>query len=841
MSKVGTSNISILGLKFKVMKLRENQIDPVNIGIEFFKQPYSVPSLMVEPVAFGKSIVIAHIAKEIEGKTIILQPSKELLEQNYEKLVNLGGKASIYSASMRQKEFGDITYATIGSICKIGNKFTDCKNLIIDECFPYNTQISTENRCERIGTLYNKFIKGIILPKVKTYNLKTKKFEFKKIKSVIKRGDKRLLKLRFSHRRNITCTDNHLFLTNSGWRRADSLIFGDTVISSTKEKHSKSDFIQYNADQLDVVAGSCLGDSYFHKRCGKFSGRITCIHGMKQSNYIEWKAKLLSSKTESVLNNGYSQKSAIRFTTPTFYDDRNIKDKMSLINSLNLKQLAIIWMDDGSLGKYENNCTLFSCANSQTLVQALQRKLTELGITDTVIYNRKSSSTKKPYWCIGIRKLGTKQLMSRISIYVHKSMAYKIPNYYKKRCGTYEWNSKSLPNVSVFISSLPIKSEQVYDIQVLDNHNFIVCSDNCRKRNFSADGIVVHNCDRYPRTNDSMLGKFLKESQIKKVLGFTATPFKLQTNSMNMEAYSIIKILTSKSKHGNFFKNIIHITQIQDIIKDNYWAKLEYEEYDFDTGDLIYNSTQAEYTDESIERAYNNQNIGERIVDKILDINSRDRRRSIIVFVPSVAEAQRLAQIIPSSVAVYGNMPRDEREIAVHMFKSQQIQVAINVNVFSIGFDYPEVDCVILGRPTASLSLSYQQCGRGTRIHPAKKNCLIIDFVGNTSKFGRIEDLHFKKKNIWKLYGTGGRLLTGVPIHAIGDVTDESENEKVRLKQVHKEALINNKVVVTFGKFNGKLVHETPQWWRDWALKNLDDIGKASPILAEIRRLRSIN
>ena len=82
------------------MKLRENQIEPVTIGVEFFKLPKMAPSIIVAPTAFGKSIVIAHIARGIGEKVLVLQPSKELLEQNYNKFIFFGGDASIYSASM---------------------------------------------------------------------------------------------------------------------------------------------------------------------------------------------------------------------------------------------------------------------------------------------------------------------------------------------------------------------------------------------------------------------------------------------------------------------------------------------------------------------------------------------------------------------------------------------------------------------------------------------------------------------------------------------------------------------------------------------------------------------
>jgi DNA repair protein RadD len=118
------------------MQLRENQILPVQNGVEFFKSKKAEPSVIVAPTAFGKSIVIAAIAKEVGERLLIIQPSKELLEQNYNKFIGLGGEASIYSAAMNEKEIGSVTYATIGSIVKIAHKFKSLgiSKVIIDEC-----------------------------------------------------------------------------------------------------------------------------------------------------------------------------------------------------------------------------------------------------------------------------------------------------------------------------------------------------------------------------------------------------------------------------------------------------------------------------------------------------------------------------------------------------------------------------------------------------------------------------------------------------------------------------------------------------------------------------------
>lgn len=71
--------------------LRDNQIEPVRVGSEFMQSKNPKPSIIVAPTAFGKSIVIAKIAQSVNDNLLILQPSKELLEQNFNKYCRLGG------------------------------------------------------------------------------------------------------------------------------------------------------------------------------------------------------------------------------------------------------------------------------------------------------------------------------------------------------------------------------------------------------------------------------------------------------------------------------------------------------------------------------------------------------------------------------------------------------------------------------------------------------------------------------------------------------------------------------------------------------------------------------
>jgi DNA repair protein RadD len=338
--------------------------------------------------------------------------------------------------------------------------------------------------------------------------------------------------------------------------------------------------------------------------------------------------------------------------------------------------------------------------------------------------------------------------------------------------------------------------------------------------------LLVDEIDRFPRESGSMFGKFLKDSGITCVLGLTATPLKLQTNrDLYGNTFSKLVMLTSRSAKGNFFKDIIHCTQIQEMTRLGFWSKLEYELYNIDSTGLVYNSTKAEFTEASINKMYELNNTNDRIKFKLEE--AKDRKH-ILVFVPSVAAAKRLAQEVPNSAVVYGDMPDDERDITIKNFKSGKIRVVFNFSVLGVGFDFPELDCVILGRVSASLSWFYQVLGRGTRIHPDKENCLIVDFSGMVSRFGKVEGFYYVQEGgKWKLYGENGVLLTGIPITEIG-------------KHTHETELMEKPVIITFGTHKGKQVKDAPKSWREWAMMNITWNEYNSKIKKEIERLNKL-
>ena len=114
-------------------KLRPYQQDALDASIKFIKEGKKQFGLVVAPTGAGKSLIVANIAKAVDEPILCIQPSKELLQQNYEKYTSYGLEASMYSASVGTKEISDVTFATPKSVHNDINLFRHFRYICVDE------------------------------------------------------------------------------------------------------------------------------------------------------------------------------------------------------------------------------------------------------------------------------------------------------------------------------------------------------------------------------------------------------------------------------------------------------------------------------------------------------------------------------------------------------------------------------------------------------------------------------------------------------------------------------------------------------------------------------------
>lgn len=117
-------------------------------------------------------------------------------------------------------------------------------------------------------------------------------------------------------------------------------------------------------------------------------------------------------------------------------------------------------------------------------------------------------------------------------------------------------------------------------------------------------------------------------------------------------------------------------------------------------------------------------------------------RKSWLVFAAGIEHAHKVlaelrAQKI-SAEAVTNETGADERVEVIEKFKAGEFRALVNVGVLTTGFDAPRTDCIISLRPTQSTVLWQQMLGRGMRPAAEKKDCLLLDYVGNLDRMGGV-------------------------------------------------------------------------------------------------------
>jgi DNA repair protein RadD len=269
--------------------------------------------------------------------------------------------------------------------------------------------------------------------------------------------------------------------------------------------------------------------------------------------------------------------------------------------------------------------------------------------------------------------------------------------------------------------------------------------------------IIVDEC-HFVNAKEGMYQAFLRAliEVGAKVLGLTATPYRLASNSFGSE----LRFLTRT--RPRVFEDLIYYVQNRDLFDSGYLARLEYSTPDgFDRSRLRVNSTGADFTDESVQIGIWASNLPDKLVQVIR--REMETRKNALVFTRFIKESEYLVNNIPGAAIITGETKKKDRERLIDGFKSGDIPVICNVGVLTTGFDYPELETVIIGRPTMSLGLYYQMVGRSIRPHPKKECARVVDLCGNYQAFGRVEDLEIVDGGNGKWHvASGDRQLTNI-------------------------------------------------------------------------------
>lgn len=239
--------------------------------------------------------------------------------------------------------------------------------------------------------------------------------------------------------------------------------------------------------------------------------------------------------------------------------------------------------------------------------------------------------------------------------------------------------------------------------------------------------------------NDGMYRKFLSCFDCNFV-GLTATPYRSRGYLHRIKNALFTEISYDLTSTENF----------RMLIREGYLSKIYSKgtEYKMDTKGI---SIQAgDYNNKQLDKKFNTQDITEIALTEVLKYGKNYKKW--LIFAISIEHAEDIRDwlnehnintgIVHSKMNEYG----DDRDDMLNGFRSGFYRAMVNVNVLTTGLDIPDIDLIIMLRPTKSPVIYVQSVGRGLRVAEGKDHCLVMDFANNVAAHGPIDNLVINQK-----------------------------------------------------------------------------------------------
>ena len=245
--------------------------------------------------------------------------------------------------------------------------------------------------------------------------------------------------------------------------------------------------------------------------------------------------------------------------------------------------------------------------------------------------------------------------------------------------------------------------------------------------------VVIDECHRVSLEKESQYGQVL--ARLKRyhpklcLLGLTATPYRLGMGWI----YEWHDGGWAAASESRFFKVCIDEVSLRELVNQSYLTppvrlKAPVACYDFSQLTRVMGSS--EFSLQEVEECLKAQrDLTPGIVAHLVSLAASCQ--GVMIFAASRAHAREVMALLPESQAalILGDTATEERDEIVQSFKAKTIKFLVNVSVLTTGFDAPHVDLIAILRPTESVSLYQQMVGRGLRLAPRKRKCLILDYT----------------------------------------------------------------------------------------------------------------
>lgn len=708
----------------------------------------------------GKTVCFAHLIGYLglRGRWLVLAHRQELLEQAAEKVKKSNQMLHVaIEQAGRYAGNADVVVASVPTLQKSRLRIMnpdEFAGVIIDECFPAGTLID--------GRPIEAIQPG---ETVLSFDDKRQVFVRRRVVRKFSRKPKGLMTISIA-RKMVSCTPNHSFFTRRGWVNARHLCRQDEVfyvgnsisLWPMRETHYQesetSSGNEFLLQRMQTSSKGCEAEKGENGMCQMREGS-NCIWKKWFNIGSPWKGLLFRAMQRVVV---IAEK--LR---------NHSKNKSQVCVEANENQQS----DEGSFNSQKNE-GIAKKNRSQTQCPGRQRENSTLCASTLGLHagmgNRINHSYWSSLWQWFPNALQNGHWLQRNDGSDRNRWILSLFNK-EKDTGQKERIIPSWQRVDSIEIHKPTSDRRfgglcsdglVYNLEIEETHTYF------------ANGFLVHNCHHaVAKTYRNIFSHFglMDDGNKKPLVGFTATPRRGDGAGLN-----------------KVFQKIAFDFDIRKGIELGYLAPLA--GYKISTeSDLDHVKTRnGEFIQSQLDEEVNTKPRNELIVRKYSELASG---RQALAFCVSVNHAHALADEFSSagiaSAAIDGKTPPHERRDIIAKFSTGETKVIANCGVLTEGFDAPSISAVLMARPTKSTLLYTQIIGRGTRLAPGKRDCLVLDFADNSSKHSIC--------NLATLFGLPEK--TNLKGRKVVEAKKEFDEKKAKAEKKKKEARNIGKVSVS--------------------------------------------
>lgn len=694
------------------VKLRYYQKDAADAYEKYLKENATGNGVIDLPTASGKSYTLSEMIRRFAGnmraRILVATHSKKLVQQDYDSACKLWPEGKplfgINSAGLKRRDYRkQVTFCGIQSVynkAKMFGKDEEFKEdekinfLIIDECFPSGTLVD------------NKPIESIKVGDVVTaYNEKTELLEKRKVTYFFKKpAPNEMVNISFGSK-SLLCTKNHPIFTLRGWVNAEYLKIDDKIALHGVTNGKKEGYVESSSSMSHLreeVHTNTFASEQFKKR--------------------RWEKNILLNRVRKQIQSFYKWSTSFRIQQKEqkTYIGKN-EEKQSDASRRNEKK---------SVGNTQENGmeTKDSRWKWKTIIKTSKNVIRSLGVENGNVNSNKNGQ-KENRISISLQDRHRQQEFNdrdrsgrRESLHTEK----KSPRQKENR--TVEW--ARLDNIEIQESGSAGEPSElcpdgyVYNIEVEGLHTY------------TANGIVVHNCQRVNMETSVQYQKFIKDllkiNPKMRVCGLSATPFRMGSGLVYGPSKDLL------------FDDLVYKADTKELMAQGYLARpitpSIAKENRIDTNGV--SIKKGDFVDADLDARVNIPTlIKSQVTETIKECKGLN---SIAWFAVNIDHAENIAAELRArgeSVAVVHSKIEEDDEKLLKKFEKTELRFMISVNMFVEGLDVANIQAIVDTKPTLSGGRYVQMYGRGFRLCPeiGKTKFLVLDFANNVGTHGPVD------------------------------------------------------------------------------------------------------